>query len=255
MILHSKIFGKGFPVLVLHGLFGNGDNWSFFAKIFSKNFQIHLLDVRNHGNSFYSNKMDYDLISEDIFKYIHYYKLQNPILLGHSMGGRSVMKFSMKYPFIPRKIIIVDISPNAYKNTENENIIFALKKVNFNIIKTRRDLVSFLKTWIVHLETRLFFSKCTYRKENGKLSFRFFLPGIEKNYKYLIQNEIKGGVYNGPALFLRGEYSNYLLPREYPIIRKLFPKSEFLTIDKSNHWVHIDNPKSFYEKVDLFLKN
>ncbi|WP_185864468.1 alpha/beta fold hydrolase [Blattabacterium cuenoti] len=254
MILHSKIFGKGITILVLHGLFGNGDNWTSFAEKFSKYYEIHLLDIRNHGNSFHSEKMNYDIISEDILEYICYYKLDHPILLGHSMGGRAVMKFSMKYPLIPKKIIIVDISPNAYKNTENENIICALKNVDFHCIKTRNDLVLFLKKWILDKKIRSFFSKCTYRNKNGKLSFRFFLTGIEKNYKSLIQEDIKGGVYNGPTLFLRGEYSNYLLPKEYDSIIKLFPKSIFVTIKKSNHWIHIDNPLSFYEEVDFFLK-
>ncbi|WP_185870504.1 alpha/beta fold hydrolase [Blattabacterium cuenoti] len=256
MILHSRILGHGFPILVFHGLFGNGDNWISFANFFSKNFQIHLIDIRNHGRSFSSKEMDYDLISEDIFEYIKYYNLSRPILIGHSMGGRAVMKFSMKYPLIPKKIVIVDITPRAYfsDTTTHKNIIQILKNVNFDILKTRKDLDVFLKPLIRNTEKRVFFSKCTYRKKDGKLAFRFFLFGIEKNYDSLICEEIRNGFYNGPTLFLRGEYSDYILPKDYFSIQKLFPNSKIITIKKAKHWIHIDNPVDFYKEVsDFFL--
>ncbi|WP_185862139.1 alpha/beta fold hydrolase [Blattabacterium cuenoti] len=253
MILYSKIFGSGPSILVFHGLFGNGDNWNSFAKKFEKNYKIHLLDIRNHGKSFFSEKMNYDIISKDILDYIHYHKLNHPILLGHSMGGKAVMKFSINYPIIPKKIIIVDISPNAYTNTYSENLIRILKKVDFDVIKTRKDLDLFMKTWISDIKIRLFFSKCTKKQKNGKLRFRFFLFGIEKNYDCLIRQKIKNGSYNGPTLFLRGEYSNYILPKDYDSILKLFPKAKILTIKKAKHWIHIDNSIDFYEKINVFL--
>ncbi|WP_185861270.1 alpha/beta fold hydrolase [Blattabacterium cuenoti] len=254
MILNSNIYGSGYPILVFHGLFGSGKNWVSFAKEFASIYQIHLLDIRNHGNSFYSDKMNYEIISEDILEYINYYKLNHPILLGHSMGGRAVMKFSIKYPIIPKKIIIVDISPKAYSNTDQEKIIRILKKVDFNIINTRKDLDFFLKTWIYDLKIRSFFSKCTNRQKNGKLCFYFSLSNIEKNYNFLINQEIKNGLYHGPALFLRGEYSNYLSYEDCNDIRKLFPKFKICTIKKSDHWIHIDNPYEFYKKINVFLK-
>ncbi|WP_185852147.1 alpha/beta fold hydrolase [Blattabacterium cuenoti] len=255
MILYSKIYGMGSPILVFHGLFGNGNNWISFAKEFSKIYQIHLLDIRNHGKSFVSDKMNYDLISKDILEYIHYYELNDPILLGHSMGGRAVIKFSIKYPFIPKKVIVLDISPKAYTNSDQDQkkLIHILKKVDFNIINTRRDLDSFLKTWIFDIKIRSFFSKCIQRKKNGKLCFSFSLLNIEKNYDFLIHKEIKNGLYYGPTLFLRGEYSNYILNKDYNYIRKLFPKSKIWTVKKSDHWIHIDNPMDFYKKINVFL--
>ncbi|WP_185857954.1 alpha/beta fold hydrolase [Blattabacterium cuenoti] len=254
MILHSKIYGSGYPILVFHGLFGNGNNWISFAKKFEKNYQIHLLDIRNHGNSFVSDKMNYNIISKDILKYIYYHKLNHPVLLGHSMGGRAVMKFSINYPMIPKKIIIVDISPKAYVNNFNQDkLIHILKKVDFNVIHTKKDLDFFLKTWIDDIKIRLFFLKCTQRQKNGKLCFSFSLLNIEKNYNSLIRQEIKDGFFHGPTLFLRGEYSNYILDKDYNDIRKLFPKSKIFTVKKSNHWIHIDNPIDFYQKISIFL--
>ncbi|BBA17520.1 alpha/beta fold hydrolase [Blattabacterium cuenoti] len=253
MILHSNIYGSGSSILVFHGLFGNGENWVSFARKFENNYQVHLLDIRNHGKSFFSEKMNYDLISKDILEYIYYHKLNHPILLGHSMGGRAVMRFSIKYPKIPKKIIIVDISPKGRINNQKK-LIHILKKVNFNIINTKKDLDFFLKKWISDLKIRSFFSyKCTKKQKNGKLCFHFSLLNIEKNYDSLIYEEIKNGSYYGPTLFLRGEYSNFILDKDYNYTRTLFPKSKIWIVKKSNHWIHIDNPMDFYKKISIFL--
>lgn len=254
-LLHSKIFGEGDPLLVFHGLFGNGENWiSFAERISRKNYQVHLLDIRNHGMSFSSEMMNYDLISQDILNYILSYKISHPILLGHSMGGKAVMNFSIKYPYIAKKIIVVDIGMREYKN--QKNYISILKKVNFNTIKTRKDLDFFLKNWILDKKIRFFFSKCTKKNKNGLFNFLFYLPGIEKNYQFITGKINKGnkGIYKGPILFLRGENSNYIVDNDLLEIRKTFPRSKILTVKKAKHWVHIDNPKDFYKKINLFLE-
>jgi Predicted hydrolases or acyltransferases (alpha/beta hydrolase superfamily) len=254
MILHSKIYGNAYPILVFHGLFGDGSNWISFAKEFEKNYQIHLVDIRNHGKSFVSDKMNYDIISKDILEYINHHELNRPILLGHSMGGRAVMNFAIQHPFIPKKVIIVDISPKGYIDTNQEKFIQILKKIDFNIINTRKDVDFFLKKWISDVKIRSFFSKCVKKQENGKLCFSFSLLNIDKNYDFLIHQEIKKqGIYHGPTLFLRGEYSNYLLNQDYHYIRKLFPKYKITTVKRSGHWIHVDNPTEFYDKISVFL--
>ncbi|WP_185872758.1 alpha/beta fold hydrolase [Blattabacterium cuenoti] len=255
MILYSQVFGQGDPpIIILHGLFGNGRNWMSFSQKISKYYQIHLVDIRNHGNSFCSTTMNYECISKDILYYINHYNLKNPIIIGHSMGGKAAIKFSLNYPLIPKKIIIVDICPKNYYNDDNYNILQALNSVNFNVIQTRKDLDIFLSSSIKNIKIRSFFLKSTNIKSNGKLSFSFFLYGISKNYHFL-QEKITGGIYKNPTLFMRGEYSEYILYQDYSLIKKMFPNSYIITINNSKHWIHIDNPIDFYQKVYDFIKN
>ena len=54
-LLHSIILGSGEPLLILHGFFGMGDNWKTLANKFSSDFQVHIIDHRNHGRSFHSD--------------------------------------------------------------------------------------------------------------------------------------------------------------------------------------------------------
>ena len=94
MILHSKIFGKGPALIILHGLFGSLDNWFSIANDLAKNFEVHILDQRNHGKSFQSLSHNYNEMSRDLFNYINFHKLSRPSILGHSMGGKTAMYFA-----------------------------------------------------------------------------------------------------------------------------------------------------------------
>ena len=92
MKLFSRICGSGKDIIIIHGLFGMSDNWATFAKRLSQKFKVHCVDIRNHGNSPHSNFFDYDFISEDIINYINQNNIYKPHLLGHSLGGKAVMK-------------------------------------------------------------------------------------------------------------------------------------------------------------------
>ena len=97
MMLESNIIGSGNgPVLIiLHGLFGESKNWISVAKLLSSNFEIHLIDQRNHGESFHHIEHNYLILATDLNNYIEEKKLINYSIIGHSMGGKVAMKFSL----------------------------------------------------------------------------------------------------------------------------------------------------------------
>ena len=110
-ILHSKILGQGKPLLILHGLFGMGDNWITLGRRFAENFQVHLIDLRNHGRSFHDEVMDYEAMVQDLWQYIQFYKLGQVSILGHSMGGKVAMLMAVTYPEWVANLIVADIAP------------------------------------------------------------------------------------------------------------------------------------------------
>lgn len=252
MILHSEIYGQGQTLLILHGLFGMGDNWRTLGKHWAENYQVHLIDLRNHGQSFHADAMNYLLISEDLLQYITHHGLSDPIFLGHSMGGKAVMQFALDHPKVPQKIIIVDIAPKAYP-PHHQEIIKAIKVVDFDRIVTRKDLDDFLIRFIPDSGTRALLSKNVYRKENGRFAFRFYLSGIEKNYAALIEQPLQKGTYKRPTLFLRGEKSPYIADEDIPLIQQKFPQAQIITIEEAGHWIHVDRPVEFYNEVEAFL--
>ena len=115
MKLHSKIYGDQGPCLiVIHGLFGMSDNWNTLGKKFAENFNVHIVDLRNHGRSFHSDDFSYELMAEDIEKYIEYFGLNKPILLGHSLGGKVAMNLCFRNSSKYSKLVVTDIAPRVY---------------------------------------------------------------------------------------------------------------------------------------------
>ena len=117
MKLFSRIYGEGDPLIIIHGLFGMSDNWNTLGKKFSEHYNVHLIDLRNHGRSPHSDDFDYDVMCNDLHTYINDNQLKEPILIGHSLGGKVAMKFIFSFPEIIEKVIVVDISPRRYNST------------------------------------------------------------------------------------------------------------------------------------------
>lgn len=253
-ILHSKITGDHIKhLLILHGLFGQSDNFATLAKQFSDLYTVHAIDLRNHGRSFHSDDMSFEVMTEDILNYLDHHHIQNCYLLGHSLGGRSVIEFSYKYPDKVEKLVVADMAPKAYP-PHHQGIIKALNSVDFEKVEKRSDVEEILKQYIPDIGTRQFLLKNVYHAESGKYAFRFNLKALTDSYDQMVGGNLTDGIYNKPTLFLRGENSNYILDEDFDLIYSHFPLAKIETITKSGHWVHAENPKEFYEKTVKFLE-
>ena len=252
-ILHSKILGEGQPFLILHGYFGMGDNWKSLGNEFAENFEVHLIDQRNHGRSFHADAFDYEILAEDLHNYIQHHNLKKVILLGHSMGGKTAMLFAVEYPELVDKLIIADISPRFYKPHHNE-ILKALKSVDFSIQNSRKLVDEKLAEFIPEFGVRAFLSKNIYWKEKGVLGYRFNLQSLTENNSEVGKALPSLTIFERETLFLAGGNSGYITENEIPIIKAHFPNSIIKTIENVGHWLHAEKPAEFYELVIKFLK-
>ncbi|ADX68000.1 MULTISPECIES: alpha/beta fold hydrolase [Weeksella] len=251
-ILNSRIIGEHPEhLLIIHGLFGQLDNWNTLGKEYAKYYTTHLIDLRNHGRSFHSTDMSYDAMIQDLLTYMAHYNIEKVHLLGHSLGGRLAIDMAMNYATKINKLIVADMSPKAYP--PHHNMIFkALNSVDFSKAKTRQDVDEMLKTYIPEMSIRQFLLKNVYHNGNG-YAFRFNLPALYREYNNLVGKDLSDGEFNGPTLFLGGEKSDYILPEDDFIIRKRFPHAEIDYVSNAGHWLHAENPKEFMQKTLTFL--
>ena len=251
MKLHYKKIGDGEPLLILHGLFGSADNWGSLAKRLATNNTVYLVDLRNHGRSPHSNVMNYESMADDVYELIVNEKINQPILLGHSMGGKVSLKFTDKYPQVLKKLIVADIGIKSYP-MHHDIIIKGLKNVDLSVVSSRSEATSALSFYVKEQGIQQFLLKNLYWIEKGKLAWRMNLNAIENNI-FEILSEIKMNNTNIKTLFIRGELSNYILKEDYPEIKKVFSNLEIETVLNAGHWLHAENPNSFYEKVIKFI--
>lgn len=254
-ILHSKIYGEnqpGTPLLVFHGLFGMLDNWGSFGKEMGEFVPVHLLDLRNHGKSFHSENMSHDDLADDILNYMNAQNIEKANLLGHSLGGKAVMQFALKYPEKMEKLVVVDIAPKAYA-PHHQGILKALESVDLNNVKSRGEVEDLLSQYIPEKSVIFFLAKSLYWDDDKKLDWRFNLSTLSRKYEEFVSNAIKSGVFSGETLFIKGEKSNYILPEDDFLIKQQFPNSSLIEIKNAGHWTQAENPVDFNEAVKIFL--
>ncbi|WP_282132136.1 alpha/beta fold hydrolase [Cellulophaga baltica] len=254
-ILHSQILGSGKPLIILHGFLGMSDNWKTLGNQYSENgFEVHLVDQRNHGKSFQSDRFNYDVLAEDLLHYMAHHMIDTTILLGHSMGGKTAMLFACTYPEKVEKLLIADIAPKYYP-PHHQEIINALNAIDLETLSSRTDADTALKKHIRDFGTRQFLLKNLYWREKGKLDFRFNLKVLSERMEEVGENINNTDSYAGPTLFLRGDRSEYIALEDYPEIKRHFPEAQVAEIKNAGHWLHAENPKQFYELSFAFMKN
>jgi len=253
-MLYSKIEGSGKPLLILHGFLGMSDNWKTLGSQFaSAGFQVHLLDLRNHGRSFHSEEFSYEIMAQDVCEYCNENGLENIDLIGHSMGGKTAMLLATSYPNLVDKLLVADIGPKFYA-PHHQDILAGLNAVDFTTKPSRNDVEEMLKNYIPDFGTRQFLMKSLYWQEPGQLAFRFNLAVFNEKINEIgkaLQSDL---IFERPTLFIRGGNSGYIQDIDYEDIKKHFPNSSFETIPNVGHWLHAENPEMFYELASVFFK-
>lgn len=251
--LVHKIYGHGQPVIIMHGLFGMGDNWRSIARILEGQYQCILVDMRNHGRSPHDPEMNFEVMANDILQLMDDLGLTQAALLGHSMGGKVAMHIALHYPERVTKLIVVDIAPKIYPPHHNA-VINAINAIDFKQLPQRTDVE---KAMILHLgndqSTIQFLLKNISRDAEGRLEWKANMPVIISAYEHLMETIGNTEQYTGPALFIRGQQSRYILDDDLPVIEALFPQYELRTIPGAGHWVHADAPTALAEAVGRFL--
>jgi len=230
------------------------DNWKTLGRKFSdEGFEVHLVDQRNHGRSFHSDEFNYEVLAKDLKQYCDEHQLENIILLGHSMGGKTAMLFAAEYPDLVSKLIIADISPRLYP-IHHDAILNGLASLNFEILKTRKETEEQLAEYVPEFGIRQFLLKNLYWIEKGQLALRINVDILKSQVEEVGEALPIHLKFEGETLFLRGEKSEYITTEDESVIKLQFPKANVNTIPKAGHWLHAENPVSFLKQTLLFLK-
>lgn len=251
--LFSRILGEGSQHLViLHGLLGSADNWQTLGKRYAEDFTVHLVDARNHGRSPHSEDHSYDLMAADLLEYLNSHGISKAHLLGHSMGGKTVMAFAEKHPERVSKLIVADIAPRAY--TPHHGPIFdALLSTDPSSANSREEVQAILESQLGNEPTLVpFLMKGLYRVKEGGYNWRFNVETLSKTLSSVTE-EINLTVSTIPTLFIRGLNSNYVGDEELERMENFYMQLETADIEDAGHWLHAEKHDEFFEITSEFL--
>lgn len=252
-LLTSRIQGTGDPVLLLHGLFGAGDNLGRLAKHLAGHFEVHLLDNRNHGASFHSKDMTYELMAQDVMNYIEHHQLGFVSLFGHSMGGKISMQTALLWPNQIKRLIVGDIAPVDYPPHHNE-IFAGLDAVTGSRLSSRSEADEILSRYVPEQSVRQFLLKNLKRSALGDYEWKMNLASIKANYNNILSGLSSTTPFEGDTLFIGGALSNYILPEHKTATQALFPNASVKFIPNTSHWLHAEKPDLFNAICLKFLK-
>ncbi|MCO4749038.1 MAG: alpha/beta fold hydrolase [Schleiferiaceae bacterium] len=256
--LHAKVMPStidtGKPLVILHGLFGMGDNWGSHARHWaSKGMHVHLLDMRNHGRSAHVPIHTYEAMSEDVRQYLlTHFPQQSVTLLGHSMGGKVAMHLACHHPELVEKLLVADIGPKAYPPHHKE-VIEAMHALDLSSIQSRMEADRAMEKHLPSRSLRQFLLKNLTWKQDKQLGWKFNLPILSSQIQRIGTALDPIAIYHGATLFVRGLASGYILDEDIPDILTHFPLAQLESIEGAGHWLHAEKPEAFREAVESFI--
>src|SRR5919205_1619194 len=166
--LATRTVGEAGPhVVFVHGLFGQGKNWTTIAKGLADRHRVTLLDLPNHGHSPWTDRADYLDMAEMVAAELEV--LGEPVtLVGHSMGGKVAMQLALRRPELLRALVVVDIAPTDYPETGGRTedpdeeaspfaaFIAAMRALDLDSLRTREDADRALRTAVPSTMVRSF---------------------------------------------------------------------------------------------------
>jgi pimeloyl-ACP methyl ester carboxylesterase len=268
--LSARTIGEAGPrVVFVHGLFGQGKNWTTIAKGLADGHRVTLLDLPNHGHSPWTERVDYVDMAELVAAELE--SFAEPVtLVGHSMGGKVSMQLALRRPELLRALVVVDIAPVEYPlqggRTDDadeeaspfEAFIAAMRAVDLESLKTRDEADAALRAAVRSRMVRSFLLQSLVREglgSDGRWRWRLNLDLLARDLGELrgFPAPPPGATYDGPVLWIAGANSHYVLPEDRARMDELFPATRLVRIKNAGHWVHSEQPEVFLETIRRFL--
>jgi esterase len=252
--LAYREYGKGPPIVILHGLFGSAQNWHSMAERLAEYYRVFACDLRNHGGSPWADSMTFREMADDLEALIDEKSLAPAIVLGHSVGGKTAMLVALKHPDPIDALIVVDIAPVSYEEPFLD-YIRAMRNADLSEERRRADIDAELAAAVPDAATRLFLLQ-NLVEQDGRLEWRINLEAIAANMPDLLGfPDVSELAYEGRALFVSGARSDYIGRRYHGQIYELFPQAEFAVIEHAGHYPHVEQPELFLQRITDFLES
>ncbi len=240
--------GSGTPIMILHGLYGSGDNFGTIGRALAEDHHVILVDERDHGRSPHTDRITYPLMAEDVHALVEKLGLKDLVLVGHSMGGKTAMAFAQRWPELLKHLVVIDIGPREYPIGEHAIIVEALASSDLANKSSRQEVEEHLAKSISEPGVQQFLLKSLYWEEPGKLAWRMNVDLLQRDMDDILA-ALGPEVVRVPTLFIRGGKSPYIPREDIPQLKEQFPNSRVETIAFAGHWVHAQAPDEVLELI------
>lgn len=258
MTLNTATYGEsGSRILFLHGLFGQGRNWTTIARALSDSHRATVVDLPHHGRSPWLDSFDYLQIADLVAGLID--PGDPAAVVGHSMGGKVAMLLALRHPELVSRLCVVDMSPVSYPPSgQFEAYIRAMRGLDLPPDASREAADAALSEAVPDAGVRAFLLQNLRRDASGwRWQMNLDVLGRDLDLISAWPAERLGShpVYDGPVLWIGGQTSPYIRQDNRPVMKELFPHVRSVTVKGAGHWVHADRPEIVTELLREFTKS
>jgi esterase len=217
----------------------------------SAQYRVLCVDLRNHGRSPWIDSMSYAEMAADVRALIDSEGLDRPIVIGHSMGGKTAMTLALDHPDVVGRLIVVDIAPVSYADRLTP-YVEAMRSIDPRTTVDRAQAMRQMSAKIPDAAAVAFLlQNLTVRDDH--FDWRLNLPAIGAAVPVLcaFPPELALRRYGGPALLINGAMSDYVSEHDRAAFAELFPQAKMVQIEGAGHWVHADRPVEFVHALGL----
>jgi esterase len=248
-LLFSQTFGKEHlisspnqsSVVLIHGLFGSGDNLSVIRRHFQVTHHVISIDLPDHGRSPQSQHFSFDVWAQQVINTIQSLHIDKAFVIAHSLGGKVAMRAASLAPGLIDKLVVMDIAPVKYES-RHHNVIDGLNNVKLDKIADRKEAMAQLSEYVKDPGTRSFLLKSLYKEKAKKWRWRFNLSLITRDYALLSDWPFKETLFSGDITFIKGTNSDYIMAAHQATIIAQFPNAKVKIIE-AGHWLHAEKPQ------------
>ena len=252
--IHSSGIGQGPSVVLLHGLFGSGNNLGALARSLQGRFQVHAVDLPDHGRSDWQDRSDLASTAAGLRHWMQHQGIQSARFVGHSLGGKVAMQLALDHPSLVEALVVADIAPVAYP-PGHDAVFAALEAVVARHCRSREEAAEVMAEHLQEADVIQFLLMSLRRGDDGSYTWRFNLEGIRAGYASLRDAPEANAPYSGPVLFIKGGDSDYIREAHRTHIRALFPAAQVKIMPGCGHWLHAERPSLFNGIVGRFLQD
>ena len=247
------------PMILLHGLQDCARSWDAFAQAMSGEYRVISLDSRGHGCSDFPvpSKLDsgyrFDDYVSDISALIDNLRLNDPILIGHSAGGRYAFSYASRNPQNVSGLVVVDIDPDAI-NQSSSNM--------FDRYLGESDEWSSLDSVVERIRSRQNLSSETMLRHQAEVMTKAVGTGEGRMWRRdrrVIEDYERPDLWKEwvsisvPTVIIRGRQSNLLTHQTAVKMRERLPGSLLAELEGGGHWFSQESPGAFESTVRWFL--
>lgn len=255
---------RNVPVIMMHAVLDVKETWNGIYENVSvlTNRKVCIYDARNHGGSSWNDTCTIDATVEDLESFIEVMKFDRVVLVGHSLGGQTAMKFALSNPSKVEGIFVEDIGPTTPSGVE-EMVGYILRLMERSILTVpeganettaRETILKYIRKFTGRDPFLSFKKYMPIHVANGTWHWKTNVRALDK-----VLDDVSSayttmdGEFGGKALFIYSGVSVFRVAEQAEDIRKLFPNVKLISVDVKDHFIHFAYPEYLKDLLD-FLK-